>query len=161
MNFYKIVVIGSAGCGKTSFVNSLQGEAFDKRYIPTLGVDVSPLHFKENAYFNIWDTAGDEKFRGLGDGYYIQSHACIVMFDASDPLSLLRGANLIQGYRNVCPEAPVLFVRNKSDLEEFETTQTLDVLSCSSKTGKGCKEVMEAILEKIIQANKKEIHAKL
>lgn len=41
----------------------------------TLGVEVHPLVFHTNRgaiKFNVWDTAGQEKFGGLRDGYYIQ-----------------------------------------------------------------------------------------
>lgn len=45
-------------------------------YFPaTLGVEVHPLVFHTNRgpiKFNVWDTAGQEKFGGLRDGYYIQ-----------------------------------------------------------------------------------------
>lgn len=41
----------------------------------TLGVEVHPLVFHTNRgpiKYNVWDTAGQEKFGGLRDGYYIQ-----------------------------------------------------------------------------------------
>lgn len=40
--------------------------------IATLGVEVHPLQFHTNfgaIVFNTWDTAGQEKFGGLRDGY--------------------------------------------------------------------------------------------
>ena len=52
----------------------LTGE-FEKKYVATLGVEVHPLVFHTNRgalKFNVWDTAGQEKFGGLRDGYYIQ-----------------------------------------------------------------------------------------
>lgn len=42
------------------------------RHIATLGVEVHPLSFHTNfgaIVFNTWDTAGQEKFGGLRDGY--------------------------------------------------------------------------------------------
>jgi GTP-binding nuclear protein Ran len=73
---------------KTTFVKRhLTGE-FEKKYIATLGVEginpfrsinskdlVHPITFHTNygqICFNTWDTAGQEKFGGLRDGYYIQ-----------------------------------------------------------------------------------------
>ena len=44
-------------------------------FAATLGVEVHPLSFHTNRgqmVFNVWDTAGQEKFGGLRDGYYIQ-----------------------------------------------------------------------------------------
>lgn len=49
----------------------------------TLGVEVHPLKFFTNRgemIFNVWDTAGQEKFGGLRDGYYIQGiHSSITV----------------------------------------------------------------------------------
>ena len=45
---------------------------FEKRYVPTLGAEVHPLDFvtqKGKIIFNVWDTAGQEKYAGLRDGY--------------------------------------------------------------------------------------------
>ena len=91
------MLVGDGGTGKTTFVKRhLTGE-FEKKYIgtnklliqnlemifivefafviATLGVEVHPLVFHTNRgpiRFNVWDTAGQEKFGGLRDGYYIQ-----------------------------------------------------------------------------------------
>lgn len=48
--------------------------------VATLGVEVHPLVFYTSSgpiQFNVWDTAGQEKFGGLRDGYYIQGMALI------------------------------------------------------------------------------------
>lgn len=53
--------------GKTTFVQRhLTGE-FRKKYEATIGVNVLPLNFHTNLgeiIFNVWDTAGQEKFGG-------------------------------------------------------------------------------------------------
>lgn len=68
-------MVGDGGTGKTTFVKRhLTGE-FEKKYVATLGVEVHPLVFHTNRgpiKFNVWDTAGQEKFGGLRDGYYIK-----------------------------------------------------------------------------------------
>ena len=70
-----LILWGPPGTGKTTFVKRhLTGE-FEKKYVATLGVEVHPLEFNTNRgviRFNVWDTAGQEKFGGLRDGYYIQ-----------------------------------------------------------------------------------------
>jgi GTP-binding nuclear protein Ran len=53
--------------GKTTFVKRhLTGE-FEKKYDATIGVEVRSLDFQTNLgkiIFNVWDTAGQEKFGG-------------------------------------------------------------------------------------------------
>ena len=61
------------------------------RQLPaTLGVEVHPLTFHTNRgplTFNVWDTAGQEKFGGLRDGYYIQGQCAIIMFDVTSRIT--------------------------------------------------------------------------
>ena len=72
---FKLVLVGDGGTEKNTFVKRhLTGE-FEKKYLATLGIEVHPMVFhtnREAIRFNVWDTAGQEKFGGLRDGYYIQ-----------------------------------------------------------------------------------------
>lgn len=52
----------------------------------TLGVDVHTITLG-NMRFNVWDCAGQEKFGGLRDAYYLGSQCAIVMFDVTSRLS--------------------------------------------------------------------------
>jgi GTP-binding nuclear protein Ran len=87
---FKLVLVGDGGVGKTTFVKRhLTGE-FEKKYVATLGVEVHPLEFHTNRgqlVFNVWDTAGQEKFGGLRDGYYIQGQCAIIMFDVTSRIT--------------------------------------------------------------------------
>ncbi|VEL33787.1 unnamed protein product [Protopolystoma xenopodis] len=75
---FKLVLVGDGGTGKTTFV---------KRHMTaTLGVEIHPLDFhttRGKIRFNVWDTAGQEKFGGLRDGYYIQGQCAVIMFDVT------------------------------------------------------------------------------
>ncbi|KAI7743302.1 hypothetical protein M8C21_030716 [Ambrosia artemisiifolia] len=84
------VLNSSCSAGKTTFVKRhLTGE-FEKKYEPTIGVEVHPLDFFTNCgkiRFYCWDTAGQEKFGGLRDGYYIHGQCAIIMFDVTARLT--------------------------------------------------------------------------
>ena len=89
---FKISLIGDSKVGKTSFVNKLRTGEFEKTTYCTMGLEVRPLYikvFKSDevqpifVQLNIWDCAGDEKYRGMGDAYWIKSDAAIVMYDIS------------------------------------------------------------------------------
>ena len=114
---FKIVLVGDDRVGKTSFVERHKKGSFDTKYIPTQGVDVTPLTFNTNyglITFKVWDCASQEKFGGLRDGYYYGADGAIVMFD----LRNRKNNNVnkwLTGLTNIILDAPVAIVANKCD----------------------------------------------
>ncbi|KAK0703274.1 GTP-binding nuclear protein [Lasiosphaeria miniovina] len=118
---FKLVLVGDRGIGKTTFVKRhLTGE-FEKEYIATLGVEVYPLDFTTNfgkIRFDVWDTAGQEKFGGLHDGYYINGQCGIVMFDVTSRITYKNVPNWYRDLIRVCNNVPVVLCGNKVDMKE-------------------------------------------
>ncbi|KAM9957010.1 hypothetical protein ACTFIR_003747 [Dictyostelium discoideum] len=112
----KLVLVGDGGVGKTTFVQRhLTGE-FEPRYIPTLGVSVHPLIFYTNfgkIHFNVWDTAGQEKFGGLRDG-----NCAIIMFDVTSRISYKNVPNWHSDLTRVCENIPIVLCGNKVDVKD-------------------------------------------
>ena len=87
----------------------------------TLGVEVHPLEFHTNRgqlVFNVWDTAGQEKFGGLRDGYYIQGQCAIIMFDVTSRITYKNVPNWHRDLVRVCETIPIVLVGNKVDVKE-------------------------------------------
>jgi len=118
MPTFKLILVGDGGTGKTTFVKRhLTGE-FEKKYIATLGVEVHPLVFYTSCgpiCFNCWDTAGQEKFGGLRDGYYIQGNCAIIMFDVTARLTYKHVPNWHRDLVRVCDNIPIVLCGNKVD----------------------------------------------
>jgi len=118
---FKLILVGDGGVGKTTFVKRhLTGE-FEKKYVATLGVEVHPLEFHTSCgrlKFNVWDTAGQEKYGGLRDGYYIQGECAIIMFDVTSRITYKHVPNWHRDLVRVCDVIPIVLVGNKVDIKE-------------------------------------------
>mmetsp|Transcript_20952 Transcript_20952/g.58925 ORF Transcript_20952/g.58925 Transcript_20952/m.58925 type:complete len:215 (+) Transcript_20952:66-710(+) len=118
---FKLILVGDGGVGKTTFVKRhLTGE-FEKKYVATLGVEVHPLKFRTNVgtiCFNCWDTAGQEKFGGLRDGYYILGEAGIIMFDVTNRQSYKNVPKWHRDLVRVCYNIPIVLCGNKVDVRD-------------------------------------------
>eukprot|EP00928_Gymnodinium_smaydae_P002832 TRINITY_DN11034_c0_g1_i1.p1 TRINITY_DN11034_c0_g1~~TRINITY_DN11034_c0_g1_i1.p1 ORF type:complete len:254 (+),score=25.93 TRINITY_DN11034_c0_g1_i1:49-810(+) len=120
---FKLVLVGDGGVGKTTLVKRHVSGEFTKKYVPTLGVEISQLRFETNCgpiVFNVWDTAGQEKFGGLRDGYYVGSHGAIIMFDVTSRITYQNVPKWFQDIQRACGSLPCVLVGNKVDVKERE-----------------------------------------
>ena len=118
---FKCVLVGDGGVGKTTFVKRHITGEFEKKYIATLGVEVHPIPFNTNRgtiRFNVWDTAGQEKFGGLRDGYYIGGQCAIIMFDVSSRITYKNVPNWHKDLVRVCDNIPIVLCGNKVDIKD-------------------------------------------
>lgn len=121
-----LAIIGDGCVGKTSYLKRLTTDGeLEQRYISTLGVDLIPLSFETNngkLVFDIWDTAGQEKFLGLRDAYYAHTECAIIMFD----VTLMSSFNNVQMWLNdihrIQPDIPIVLVGNKVESRNREVT---------------------------------------
>jgi GTP-binding nuclear protein Ran len=122
---FKVVIVGSGGTGKTTFVKRHRTGEFEKKYVATQGVDVNPLPFYTSmgqVVFNVWDTAGQERYSGLQDGYYIGAQAGIVFFDLTSQVSFKESGyycrELLGGSQHVAANLPLVIVGSKVDCND-------------------------------------------
>lgn len=93
----KIVFVGDTKSGKTTTLQRYLGHQHNGS--PTMGVEVYDTDVGQ-----IWDCAGSEKYRGLGDAYYFDTDAFVIFVrsDAKIKKTILRW---ITETRRVSPNA--------------------------------------------------------
>jgi GTPase SAR1 family protein len=93
---FKVIIVGDGETGKSKLVNDIQSllglpaEEHDG-YTPTKGVDVHEIPLvvmtsegEKAIELSLYDTAGQEHYGGLRDGYFIGAKAAIITFNSID-----------------------------------------------------------------------------
>ena len=84
---YKITLIGDSGVGKTSIIGRFITGFFTEEINSTLGFNYSQKIYEKNGKkisLNLWDTAGQEKYRSLGKNFYKDSYIIIIVYDITN-----------------------------------------------------------------------------
>lgn len=80
----KIIILGDHAVGKSSIILQYTDNEFRLGTLPTIGVDYRFKTIKcenNNVKLIIWDTAGQEKYRGIASTYYKGCSAMVFVFD--------------------------------------------------------------------------------
>ena len=111
--------------------------------------------------FNIWDTAGQDRFRSIAPLYYRGASAAIVVYDVTSYLSFVSAKSWIEELVENQPEILIVVVGNKVDLEPSRNTVTYTEaesyseengflhLGTSAKTPKNVQELFYEIARKL------------
>ena len=82
----KVVLLGESGVGKTCIINKFTSGIFDPEVVTSLSAQFisKSIEFKEinqTIKFDIWDTAGQEKFRSLAKIFYKDAKVICLCYD--------------------------------------------------------------------------------
>jgi small GTP-binding protein len=122
---FKLIVVGESAVGKTSIVFRYCKDTFTEDRAPTVGVGFQPKCLAlndERIKLAIWDTAGQEQFATLTDGYYRNADGVLLVYDIANRRSLdaLASRWLPQIAAHADPGVEKLVVGNKADLRPAE-----------------------------------------
>uniref|UniRef100_A0A8D0TZK2 Ras-related protein Rab-36 n=1 Tax=Sus scrofa TaxID=9823 RepID=A0A8D0TZK2_PIG len=117
----KVVVVGDLYVGKTSLIHRFCKNVFNRDYKATIGVDFEIERFEVAGIpfsLQIWDTAGQEKFKCIASAYYRGAQVIITAFDLTDVQTLAHTRQWLEdALRENEPGACFLFlVGTKKDL---------------------------------------------
>ena len=120
-------MIGDSGVGKSSLLQRFAENTYSEGFIATIGVDFVRLIQKirtteidsKIVKLQIWDTAGQEKFRTITSSYYRGAHGIIVVYDMTNRDSFANVRNWFSEISKYAAEnVNKVLVANKSDMDE-------------------------------------------
>jgi Ras-related protein Rab-5C len=118
----KLVLVGNTSVGKTCIAKMAATGAFADSSVPTLGASyLSKLVRVDDieVRLQIWDTSGQERYRGMTPMYFRGAHVAIVTYAVTDQESFDGIDTWIASLRdNADPEIILFLVGNKCDLED-------------------------------------------
>eukprot|EP00826_Nyctotherus_ovalis_P060015 TRINITY_DN8392_c0_g1_i15.p2 TRINITY_DN8392_c0_g1~~TRINITY_DN8392_c0_g1_i15.p2 ORF type:complete len:202 (+),score=72.18 TRINITY_DN8392_c0_g1_i15:260-865(+) len=115
----KLILIGDSGVGKTCFLMRFAEDTFITNYISTIGIDFKVKPVKVDGKMiklQIWDTAGQDRFRTITQTYYKGAMGVILAYDCTDEASFNNVKNWVKQLEtHANPEIVKVLVGNKSD----------------------------------------------
>lgn len=83
--FYKVIVLGDSGVGKSNLIMRFIQRQFIEKTIPTIGVEfyTRNINIDKNtiAKIQLWDTAGQERYRAITGAYYRGAIGALIVYD--------------------------------------------------------------------------------
>ena len=153
---FKVLIAGDKAVGKTTLIRRYVDGLFLDDTQATIGVDFSLKNMVSedlNYVLQIWDIAGEEKFRSILPNYLIGTHVVILAFNTKKELDNL--ANWLEAFTYYLNDCPFFLISTKSDLgvlvsknaiDDFVTNNNFEeYFETSSKSSKNVAKVFNAV----------------
>ena len=168
----KLVIIGDSGVGKSNYLYRFVEGEFCPVHEATVGFDYkSKICFlpkcKKKIKFQVWDTAGQEKYMSINKNLFQRVQGIILMYDISDQKSFDNLEKWMKVVKQLASGIPLLLIGNKIDLvderkvskekgESFAEQENIIFFESSGKSGENVDESFLCLGEEIMRLNKNE-----
>ena len=119
---FKVLLIGNSGVGKSSLLLRFADDVFHENFMPTIGVDFKIRTIEvdgKTIKLQIWDTAGQDRFKTITSSYYRGAHGIIVTYDINDRDSFAKVSEWMSEVdKHSDKNISRILVGNKKDLED-------------------------------------------
>ena len=164
----KCVLLGESGVGKSSLINRFITGNFNKDSLPTIvgGFSKKEIFYEEEntkIVYEIWDTAGQEKYRSINKIFYQDAYINILVYDITkkNTFKAIKDYWIEEIKENGPRDAIIIIAGNKSDLYEHEAVDEEEVrkycknidalyLLTSAQTGEGVNELFNKIGKELL-----------
>lgn len=172
----KVCLVGEAAVGKTSLIRRFVLDAFDDRYITTLGAKVSKKEFQVEVPEKdllvqmdmvVWDIMGEKGVRDLlKEAFFSGAKGILAVCDLTRYSSLKELDDWVQAVFNVVGDVAVVYAVNKVDLKDEvmvlygdkEIVMAAEAFDApwfftSAKTGENVQMAFQQLAEDIVRRN--------
>jgi len=115
----KAIIIGDSSVGKSSLLYRYTEQDWNPHYIATIGVDFKVMTFERDSKIvklQLWDTAGQDRFRTIVHTYYRGSHGVLLVFALDDRSSFDNLHEWLSDVQRFATNGvPIVLVGNKCD----------------------------------------------
>ena len=162
---FRLIMIGDSTVGKSSLLRQFKVGGFWQDISLTVGVDFHAKVIHVNGQpikLQLWDTAGQDRFRAIVRAYYRNAVGGLLMFDITNRQSFANLTEwLLDARKNAEPHDLVfVLVGNKTDQEKirevsrdegvrFAQEHNMEYIETSAKTGSNVEEAFHLVSQKI------------
>ena len=125
-NCIKLLTLGNSMVGKSSLIAKFIENKFFNSYISTIGIDFfkKKVEIGDNEIdLQIYDSAGQEKYKSISKQYYHNSEGILLVFDLTSQESFVALDDWIEDLEKVEKDLPIILVGNKSDLDGRDVSE--------------------------------------
>ena len=166
---FKLILFGDGGVGKTTLVERFMTGLFKEHTQMTIGADFHRKRLKvegKNVTLQIWDFAGEERFRYLFPGYIKGASGGIFMYDITRYMTLRNLESWLEVIDMGLKEEkqfPIVMAGGKADLFENRSVDNNEAyelatekkfyafVECSAKTGENVEDIFQSIARIMMQ----------
>ena len=121
INNYKLLLLGDTNVGKTSIFERFIKGTFTEIKGASIGIDfeTKPFKYKNTNYtIDLYDTAGQERFRSITKVYYKNGEGYFIVFDLTNENSLNSIQYWVDSIKEHLQEPKFIILGNKDDLKD-------------------------------------------
>ena len=164
----KLLVVGDSSVGKTNFITQFIENKFNQTYMTTSGMDLKTSSIvvkNKKIRVQLWDTAGQEKYRAITKNLFLKVQGALVVYDITNDNSFTNLKTWVKSIKEECGKSmQMIIVGNKCDLDdqrviekekalEYAEEEKVEYIETSSKTGENVQKAISQLCEKVLENN--------
>ena len=163
---YKILLLGDSSVGKTCILTRYSENTFQEDHLATIGLDfkqkIVNLDNGKTVKVQIWDTAGQDRFKSITKNYYKGAHGIILIYDVTTRRTFDNVRSWIDTIKEeVSDKVSVILVGNKIDNndnrkvttkegQEIANEYKLPFYETSAKTGDNIDKAFNDLITRVV-----------